>query len=687
MTLLLRRHVDIAANLAAQSAPEPIDFEALAQGSALTGVISGMAATVTGSSMVVTIAAGVVRIGGRRVIYAGGTVTAITDATNPRRALVTINTSGTLAITHGTAAAVPYLPNAGDIPASSVALYAVDMPAATSSLTSAMLTDKRVPVPEPIWFDARHYATLQAALDAAGALGGGTVFFDGTVAVAAAQLTIPANVTLQGSGQERAILNFTGAEVFGVITSGQYAGIQDCRVNITAGNRSSGVELAHSFTFARRLRVHYTSTDRTGTCRCISASNQDGNGVARTDIVIEGNVCTGGSAQLSGIVVSDAPRCRIVGNRIHSITNTDASAANKRRCWGIYASHRSADTLIHDNQVYSTNTSGIHVNPDDGTGPYPLAGQHGHRVTNNVITNVTYIGIGVENAYNPYIAGNTVSGAHCCLRLGTAISGLGHVQGGRVLGNHFDNLIVSDTSISLALYDIYGNDVVSIGNEMDDRGIGGTAGIDVRGDRITLIGEKFNALRPYRGIIVNSGADDCHIYDCEMPATTDTTTGGGAYCVNLVGLRGVIDGGWFQSGAGRLNILVGESDCTVRNARLDAGDRNVQTTAAKTGLLIENNTLSNAGNADPINNLATTGAVIRNNFGYKTEAEGATSVADGGTITHGLIKAPTRVVVTGSVASQIVSVTALGATTFTVTIKTTAGGAGTTQTVYWRAMV
>lgn len=65
---------------------------------------------------------------------------------------------------------------------------------------------------------------------------------------------------------------------------------------------------------------------------------------------------------------------------------------------------------------------------------------------------------------------------------------------------------------------------------------------------------------------------------------------------------------------------------------------------------------------------------------------GATAtVTDGATITHGHPKTPANVVATGSVASQMVSVTAIGATTFTVAIKTDAGAAGSSQTIYWRA--
>lgn len=71
----------------------------------------------------------------------------------------------------------------------------------------------------------------------------------------------------------------------------------------------------------------------------------------------------------------------------------------------------------------------------------------------------------------------------------------------------------------------------------------------------------------------------------------------------------------------------------------------------------------------------------------RQRATGATSVADGGTITHGLLTTPTSVRVTGSVSGEFVSVTALSSTTFTVAIKTHANGAGTTQTVYWEAVL
>ena len=70
--------------------------------------------------------------------------------------------------------------------------------------------------------------------------------------------------------------------------------------------------------------------------------------------------------------------------------------------------------------------------------------------------------------------------------------------------------------------------------------------------------------------------------------------------------------------------------------------------------------------------------------GDKADGAAAT-IDDGDTITHGLTTAPRLVLVQASVASEFISVTAIGATTFTVAIKKDDGTAGTAQTVYWRA--
>jgi hypothetical protein len=69
------------------------------------------------------------------------------------------------------------------------------------------------------------------------------------------------------------------------------------------------------------------------------------------------------------------------------------------------------------------------------------------------------------------------------------------------------------------------------------------------------------------------------------------------------------------------------------------------------------------------------------------ENSGFTSVADGGTISHGLMTTPLWIMVVPSVASEMVSVTAKSSTTFTVALKKHDNTVGTTQSVYWRAGV
>jgi len=62
-----------------------------------------------------------------------------------------------------------------------------------------------------------------------------------------------------------------------------------------------------------------------------------------------------------------------------------------------------------------------------------------------------------------------------------------------------------------------------------------------------------------------------------------------------------------------------------------------------------------------------------------------TGVADADPIEHGFASAPPWVIAQASVANEFVSITAIGASTFTVAIKKHDGTAGTSQTIYWQA--
>lgn len=84
--------------------------------------------------------------------------------------------------------------------------------------------------------------------------------------------------------------------------------------------------------------------------------------------------------------------------------------------------------------------------------------------------------------------------------------------------------------------------------------------------------------------------------------------------------------------------------------------------------------------------LAGANTICKDNIGFVSENEGAAAnINDGGTIAHGLAGTPSVAVASPSVASEIVSVTGLGAANITVAIKEDDGTPGTQQTIYWRA--
>ena len=124
------------------AAPDSEDFDIIVSGFAQTGVESGLAATVAGTDMNVSLSAGSVRIANGIYSIAAGTATiGAANATLARFDLICATTGGTVAVTAGVAAANPVFPA---VPATSVALYAVYVPAASTTVVSGRVIDKRV---------------------------------------------------------------------------------------------------------------------------------------------------------------------------------------------------------------------------------------------------------------------------------------------------------------------------------------------------------------------------------------------------------------------------------------------------------------------------------------------------------------------------------------------------------------
>lgn len=160
------------------------------------------------------------------------------------------------------------------------------------------------------------------------------------------------------------------------------------------------------------------------------------------------------------------------------------------------------------------------------------------------------------------------------------------------------------------------------------------------------------------------------------------------YSTNIVVSGNILNNGGTISSANGYGIRLDESSEIVMtgnrasdNSQYGIGIFSSSSQILATGNDVRGNT---AGGMSITGGL--TGILVRDNLGFITENMGATSVADGGTVSHGLVSAPTMVSCTTSITDEFCSVTALAATTFTVTITKHDGTAGTTQTIYWYAV-
>lgn len=131
------------AAFAAQAAPDKVDVDILVAGHEGTGVVSGCAVTAQGTpDMTLAVAAGTVSVAGVTAAVTAGNVTITTaHATNPRFDLVVVSSAGVKSVTAGLAAASPVFPA---IPANSVVLAAVYVPANDTAIGPTQITDKRV---------------------------------------------------------------------------------------------------------------------------------------------------------------------------------------------------------------------------------------------------------------------------------------------------------------------------------------------------------------------------------------------------------------------------------------------------------------------------------------------------------------------------------------------------------------
>lgn len=124
------------------------DIDMLEVAYGMEGVLSGCAVSQrgAGANMSVDVAVGQVRVGGYFPFVTAVTNVTITaaDATNPRWDLISVDRNGALTATAGTAASNPTMPS---IPANSIVLAAVYVPANATSIVNNQIIDKRIIIP------------------------------------------------------------------------------------------------------------------------------------------------------------------------------------------------------------------------------------------------------------------------------------------------------------------------------------------------------------------------------------------------------------------------------------------------------------------------------------------------------------------------------------------------------------
>ncbi len=127
-----------------QAEPDKGDIDILVAGIGGAGVVSGCAVTAQATpDMTLAVASGTIRNadGTTASVSAANVTITAADATNPRFDLVVASSAGALSVTAGTAAAAPVYPA---IPANSIVLAAVYVPAGDTAIESNQITDKRV---------------------------------------------------------------------------------------------------------------------------------------------------------------------------------------------------------------------------------------------------------------------------------------------------------------------------------------------------------------------------------------------------------------------------------------------------------------------------------------------------------------------------------------------------------------
>ncbi len=246
-----------------QAAPDSQNWEFILAGLQRTGVISGCAVTESSpAAQTIDVAVGVVSLAGSKITVSAQPDVAVSaaDGTNPRKDLISVNSSGTVVVTAGTAADPPAIPVT---PANNVEIGLLLVPATDNTHADEQINDTRVlldDIPDVdhrfvdtdngndttgdglSWLSA--YLTVQKAHDdlPTGALvAGGTIWVRGVVTETDATITL-AGVTIVGAGRNGTRWDVrAGANDIGLIIRGNKCTVANFRFRGEASTRTGGV--------------------------------------------------------------------------------------------------------------------------------------------------------------------------------------------------------------------------------------------------------------------------------------------------------------------------------------------------------------------------------------------------------------------------------------------------------------
>jgi nitrous oxidase accessory protein NosD len=491
-----------------------------------------------------------------------------------------------------------------------------------------------------------------------GALGNGTA--NDITAIRAA-------VAAANSDPNGAVVFFPGGKVYNIQTGGSYEDV-----------------------FAPGSNVHFVGGP--GATLKINAANADGPvmiSIGNSDCLVD------------GLTIDCAGKTSSIGVRITSSSrNTVKNCSFINTVLDVYLQGSSTDTKITNN-YFINNVVGYGVLTQDaatssrvnitsnvfiGSPGYdgveintPSALATDWNIVGNVISGYTSgsnsgLGVGIAQVLHVNISGNTIIGC----RRGV------HIEDNTQYINIVNNNFISNVEEAIYIVNGGGADPADIqisGNLFTGNGTTASGFAVIFSDgpgitrRVLIDGNYFNA----NGQATNANTRTINgSWSCDLWTVTNN------FIASQFGSTAGLGIAIFISSGDSGGIALRAEGNTVFNC---AAGVVFAEGAPLVNCLIQNNFFDTVGTGI---GSGAAGLTIRNNHGWKTEAKGATTIADGATITHGLVLTPTVVTCTPSVAGEFASVTAKSATTFTVALKKWTGGvltAGTSQLVYWRADV